>query len=216
MCKKSIVFTYNCSKLFLPTHEQWPACLYQWVRQSVSQSVSQLVSQSVSVSVIQWVSQSVSQSVSDKRSWGMLVFRPKQNLFQPDVSSLDVLDWLRGFKSIITELNIMGNKLSQPNLLSLLIKSVCGNDYEIFTENLIRIKNYQEALKYMEKLKKEIQHSIDIKLETWLKATAKTELIEQLEMNKWNNSKEHLQIENKFKLNQFKSTANNYLETKCD
>ena len=35
-----------------------------------------------------------------------------------------------------------------------------------FTENKIRIEKYQEAIKYMEKLNKEIQHSIDIKLET--------------------------------------------------
>ena len=55
------------------------------------------------------------------------------------------------------------------------------NDYEIFTETKIRSKNYQESFKYMEKLNKEIQHSIDIKLKTWLKATAKTELIEELE-----------------------------------
>ena len=48
----------------------------------------------------------------------------------------------------------------------------------------------------MEKLNKEIQHNIEIKLKTWLKATAKTEIIEELEMAKWNNSKEHLQIEN--------------------
>ena len=45
-------------------------------------------------------------------------------------------------------------------------------------------------------MNKEIQHIIDIKQETWLKATAKTELIEELEIKKLNNSKEHLQIEN--------------------
>ena len=37
---------------------------------------------------------------------------------------------------------------------------------------------------------------MEIKLETWLKATAITELLEELEMAKLNNSKEHLQIEN--------------------
>ena len=39
----------------------------------------------------------------------------------------------------------------------------------------------------MEKLKKEIQHSMEIKLETGLKATAITKLLEELEMTKLNN-----------------------------
>ena len=38
--------------------------------------------------------------------------------------------------------------------------------------------------------------SMEIKLETWLTATAINELIKELEMAKWNKSEEHLQIEN--------------------
>ena len=54
-----------------------------------------------------------------------------------------------------------------------------------FTENKIRLENYQEAFKYMAKLYKEIQHSI----ENWIKGTAITEIIEELEMEKFNNLK---------------------------
>ena len=45
-------------------------------------------------------------------------------------------------------------------------------------------------------MSQKIQHIIAITQETWLKTTAKTELIEKLEIEKWNNSKEHHQIEN--------------------
>ena len=55
----------------------------------------------------------------------------------------------------------------------------------------------------MEKINKEIHHRIEIKLETLLKATAITKLKEKLEMAKWNNSTEHLQIK-KLSLNLIK------------
>ena len=57
-----------------------------------------------------------------------------------------------------------------------------GHIKKSFSEEEITLKNYQEAFKYIEKLNKEIQDSIKIKLETLLKATDKTELIEDLEM----------------------------------
>ena len=65
-----------------------------------------------------------------------------------------------------------------------------------FTETKIRLENYQEAFRYIETLNKEIQHSIDIKLETGTKATSITELIGELEMEKLSISKEHFKIEN--------------------
>ena len=64
-----------------------------------------------------------------------------------------------------------------------------GHIKKSFTENKIRLENYQEVFKYMAKLNKEIQRSIEIQLETWLKGTAITELLEELEMDKLNHSK---------------------------
>ena len=45
-----------------------------------------------------------------------------------------------------------------------------------FTENKIRLENNQESFKYIQTLNKELQHNIDITLETGLKATSITEL----------------------------------------
>ena len=50
-------------------------------------------------------------------------------------------------------------------------------------EQKIKLEEYQEVSKYMEKLNQEMQHSVELKLE-------------EIEMAKWKNSKGHLQIEN--------------------
>ena len=68
----------------------------------------------------------------------------------------------------------------------------------------------------MAKLNKKIQHSIKMNIETWLKRTAKNELIEKVEMEKWNNFSKFSKFTNKFKLSQIESTAYHDLETNYD